>query len=103
MGIEVEEIYLTGGGAESKAWAQIMADVLGKDILISNNKQGTGYGAALLAAENVNLIEDADQIIAENTKDAEKYYFKKEVFTAYQEIYKTYRDLYLDNKDKFKS
>lgn len=101
MGIKIEEIYLTGGGAESKAWAQIMADVLGKEVKISNNKQGTGYGAALLAAENINLIEDADQIITANIEDSNAYTFNLKNHKKYQKIYDIYLNLYQDNQEKF--
>lgn len=48
-GIEVRSTKLCGGGAKSKAWRQIVADILDLPVDISKTEQGPAYGGAILA------------------------------------------------------
>jgi xylulokinase len=49
-GTEVSELSLVGGGARSAYWAQLIADVLGVDILVhAGSEAGGALGAARLA------------------------------------------------------
>ncbi len=51
---EVREIVASGGGLlRSPAWMQIMADVLGHDVIASAEAEGSSRGAALIALERV--------------------------------------------------
>ena len=53
MGIERKKLYpllVTGGGARSRLWRQILADVLETPVAELPGKSGAAYGAALLAA-----------------------------------------------------
>ena len=49
MNVPVEEIRLGGGGARSKLWRQIQADVYGHVVKTVEAEEGAAYGAALLA------------------------------------------------------
>lgn len=49
QGINVEQIRLTGGGANSPHWRQCIADIFNKDVWIFTNNQGAAFGAALQA------------------------------------------------------
>ncbi len=49
MDVPVESIRLGGGGARSKVWRQIQADVYGREVEIVEAEEGAAYGAALLA------------------------------------------------------
>jgi xylulokinase len=49
MNVPVEEIRLGGGGARSKLWRQIQADVYGRVVKTVEAEEGAAYGAALLA------------------------------------------------------
>ncbi|TFG05881.1 MAG: hypothetical protein EU536_00625 [Promethearchaeota archaeon] len=46
--VKTEELRVDGGGMNSDLWCQIFADVIGKKILIAENKDGAGLGAAIL-------------------------------------------------------
>jgi xylulokinase len=45
----VAEVRLSGGGARSATWRQILADVLGVDLVSVKVTEGAAFGAALLA------------------------------------------------------
>ena len=47
LGIEAQEIVLTGGGANSPIWRQIVADICGAPVTILSNEEGAAFGAAL--------------------------------------------------------
>ena len=50
LGIQPREIRLTGGGAKSAAWRQIMADVFGVPVMKMAIDESAALGAALQAA-----------------------------------------------------
>ncbi len=64
--LEDEVPIISSGGAldASPAWAQIMCDVLGRDLVESREKEGSARGAALLALEALGLIENLAAIPA---------------------------------------
>ncbi len=49
MAISMETVRISGGGARSALWRQILADVLERTNSTVNATQGAAYGAALLA------------------------------------------------------
>lgn len=49
LGIRPKQIRVTGGGANSAVWRQIMADVFGCGVIGMKTSEGAAYGAALQA------------------------------------------------------
>jgi xylulokinase len=49
LGLKVDEVRLSGRGAESAVWRQILADIFNTPLVTSSVNQGAAYGAALLA------------------------------------------------------
>ena len=49
LGVRVEEIRIAGGGARSRLWLQILADVLGRPVRPALNPDASACGAAALA------------------------------------------------------
>jgi xylulokinase len=50
LGLSVQQVRASGGGARSPMWRQILADLFGAEICTVNVTEGAAYGAALLAA-----------------------------------------------------
>ena len=46
---EIRQVRISGGGAKSPLWRQILADVLGVELVTVNTTEGAAFGAALLA------------------------------------------------------
>ncbi len=57
LGIETSELRLTGGGAKSPAWRQILADLFGVPVICPEKEEGPAYGAALQACWAVEKTE----------------------------------------------
>ena len=49
LGVKAKQIRATGGGAKSKLWRQIMADVFDAEVVTLKVGEGAAYGAALQA------------------------------------------------------
>ena len=49
LGLAAGEIVLTGGGANSRAWRQIVADVTNLPVTLLEQQEGASFGAALHA------------------------------------------------------
>jgi sugar (pentulose or hexulose) kinase len=49
LGVKPKQIRVTGGGAKSKVWRQIMADIFNAEVVTLKVSEGAAYGAALQA------------------------------------------------------
>jgi xylulokinase len=49
LGVDPEEVRLTGGGSRNSAWRRIAADVFNADVVTLRIEEGAAYGAALQA------------------------------------------------------
>ena len=49
LGVAVESVRLSGGGARSEVWRRMFADVFGMPVVTLETQEGSAYGAALLA------------------------------------------------------
>ncbi|MDX2186357.1 MAG: xylulokinase [Opitutaceae bacterium] len=50
LGVKAKEIRVTGGGAKSAVWRQIMADVFGVPVVAMREDEGAALGGAIQAA-----------------------------------------------------
>jgi xylulokinase len=74
LGVKPTQIRATGGGAKSKVWRQIMADVLNAEVVTLKVSEGAAYGAALQAlwcwrlqqGEKVSISDLTDQFVELN-------------------------------------
>lgn len=73
LGVKAKEIRLTGGGAKSAGWRQIMADIFGVPVVGMVEEEGAALGGALQAAwcvarrdgrKSAKLVEFTDGVVA---------------------------------------
>jgi xylulokinase len=57
---DIDQVRISGGGARSDLWRQILADVLSVRLVTVNTMEGAAYGAALLAAVGAGIWSDID-------------------------------------------
>ena len=94
------EVRISGGGAKSPVWQQIIADVLGAPLVNINTTEGGAFGAAILASVAAGVFDDVtaacDAMI--QTDDQVAVGANREI---YSERYRIYQSLYPLLKDTF--
>lgn len=68
LGVKAKEIRVTGGGAKSPVWRQIMADVFGVPVVAMREDEGAALGGALQAAWCVALRDGKKAKLSDFTK-----------------------------------
>ncbi len=96
----IEQVRVSGGGARSPLWRQILADVFDAKLVTVNTTEGAAYGAALLAAVGAgiwNTVDDACsaaiRITGSTAPQAEGVAFYQKAYQGYRELYPALRDL----------
>ncbi|HEY9575734.1 MAG TPA: FGGY family carbohydrate kinase, partial [Lachnospiraceae bacterium] len=102
-GKKITSFTSIGGGAKSELWAQIKADITGKDILILDMNDMAPIGAALLAGVGVGIFKDVYEASAKvDKKIFKKVVSSKEHEDVYEKRYQVYTSLYPRIKDLYK-
>jgi len=73
LGIELDEIVVSGGGASSSLFMQIFADVFGVPASRTVEAGGASLGAAICAAAAAGIHPDIDTAAAKMTKTRERF------------------------------
>jgi xylulokinase len=98
----IEQVRVSGGGAKSGLWRQIMADVLGAELVTVNTTEGAAYGAALLAAVGAGLHKTVDEA-CQATIQITGRTRPGPAAAAYADLYPLYRALYPALQDQFRA
>jgi len=96
------EIRSLGGGANSKIWLKIKADVNGKRIVSMVENECTSLGAAILGSVATGMFESPEKAAAAANEIKACFIPDKALFEQYQEGYTTYREIYNRMKTLFK-
>ena len=88
------ELKVIGGGAKSRAWMQILADVTGLTIAQMDGKGGAGYGMALLAACTCGEIASTEEISDRAVEVKERFWSRPLYTTAYEKKYMQYLQIH---------
>ncbi len=99
----IDQVRASGGGAKSLLWRQILADVLGAELVTVNTTEGAAYGAALLAGVGVNAWVDVDTACSETIQVVGQTSSNPEHQGIYEKMYGMYRNLYPILKPTFQS
>ncbi|MCG8513465.1 MAG: FGGY-family carbohydrate kinase [Halanaerobiales bacterium] len=91
LGIKITEIKISGGGASSSLWRQILADVLGVKVHLLANQETETLGAAFLAAKGTGLISGYESFNPAITETKLPNRNNREI---YQKLYAIYKELY---------
>ena len=100
LGVPIDEIRASGGGAKSSFWRQIQADALRGKVTTLNSQEGPAFGVALLATvaggEYATIQEACDATISQ-TSELTTNEDAARVYDAGFEVYKRlYRSLKAD-------
>ncbi|MHA1231626.1 MAG: xylulokinase [Candidatus Helarchaeota archaeon] len=94
MGIEINEIRITGGGTRSIFWNQIQADIYGIPVLRITTEETTALGCAVLAGVGAHVYKDFDTAIENMVKIKEKLEPNMQNHKKYNKIYAINKKIY---------
>jgi xylulokinase len=97
----VEQIRLSGGGAKSSLWRQILADVFDAELVTVNTTEGAAFGAALLAGVGAGVWSNVDDACAQTVFVSESIVPEARAVETYRAMYRQYESLYPALKEIF--
>jgi xylulokinase len=98
---EIRQIRVSGGGAKSALWRQILADVMGSELVTVNTTEGAAYGAALLAGVGAGAWASVPEACAAAVRVVDRVAPQSDVVAVYERAYPLYRRLYPALKPTF--
>ncbi len=93
-GVHYERLNATGGGARSKVWMQIKADVLNVPITALKTADAGTVGSAMLTGTAIGMFPDLEDAAAHMVEETATYYPRPEMHKQYTKIYERYKRLY---------
>jgi len=103
MGVDVNEIRASGGGARSPVWRQIQADIYGNTVCTINATEGPAFGVALLAGVGTGLFSSVEEACEAAIRTVSTTGIRESNRKVYDAFYSIYRGLYGALKGSFKS
>ena len=103
IGVPANRIRLGGGGAKSKLWRQIQADVYGHAVQIVAAEEGAAYGAAILAGVGAGVWPSVEAACEKSVKVAEEIAPQPSVVSKMNVSYEKYRRVYPATREIFNS
>ena len=95
LGVEAEVGRVSGGGARSALWLDIIASVLGIPLeRTAASEEGAAFGAALLGGVATGAFANAAEAVAACVHVTDRIEPNAEWVSAYDEGYARYRELY---------
>jgi xylulokinase len=102
MGIPLTVSRVSGGGARSALWRQILADTGRIEITRINVDEGPAFGAAILAGVGAGCFTSVEEACDVIIKDVDSITCDSQTAARYDAFLGEYRAAYADLKDNFK-
>lgn len=97
---DIKQVRVSGGGARSPLWRQILADILNVELVTVNTTEGAAYGAALLAGVGVEAWPDVDtacevcvKLTGSTTPEGGNVVHYEPVYTQYRHLYPALKEI----------
>jgi xylulokinase len=94
MDLKSNQVYVSGGGARSVLWRDILANVLDVQVVRTAVDEGPAYGAAILAAVGAGAFESVEQACEELIQEVNVDEPDPEMVRIYDALYEIYNPLY---------
>jgi xylulokinase len=95
------QVRVSGGGARSPLWRQILSDVLDAELVTVNTTEGAAFGAAMLAGVSVGAWSDIREACHQVIRTRDSTLPNTLAVDTYQQAYPLYQGLYRALKPTF--
>lgn len=99
LGINISSATICGGGAKSRLWREIIANVLNIPVSTTSCSEGPGFGAAILAMVGSGRYSSVNEAIEAMVKITDTVYPKMEIAEKYNLCYNKFVKIYPALKD----
>lgn len=93
-GIRFDSLRATGGGAKSKVWMQMKADILNMPITALKTVDAGTVGSAMLTGIAVGLFRNLSDAAGRMVEETETFTPRAEMHEKYMRVYERYRRVY---------
>lgn len=94
LNIDIKRIRITGGGAKSDLWVQMIADVMNVDVVKIKEEEGPALGAAILAMVGDNVFKDVASACQSIVKLSKSFKPDPKYVSHYETKYDGFKKLY---------
>ncbi len=94
MGVVVDRVRLSGGGARSAFWRRMLAGVFGRKVVTLATEEGSAYGAALLAMTGTGAFGSVTEACQATIREAASVEPQPEESREYAKAWEVYKALY---------
>lgn len=101
MNVAISQVRASGGGARSKFWRQLQADIYNKPVVTTNAAEGPAYGVALLAGVGTGVWSSVEKACAATIRETASLRPTASSAKLYERHYQVYRKLYGDLAERF--
>jgi len=102
LGVRMDRLIVSGGGARSPLWKTILADVLEADVYTSTMKEQACVGAALVAGVGTGVYESVREACRSVVRIADDPMRPNAAHRGtYARLYEVYKELYHRNRELF--
>ncbi len=101
MGVTTQRIVSLGGGAKSKVWLQIKADVLQRDIFKPHMEESTSLGAFILGAVAVGYFPTLQIAYERLAKEGTIFYPRRNHQMVHESSFQKFRQIYARCREIF--
>ena len=95
LGLSVDSLVASGGGAQSGTWLQIQADIYNKPLRVAAVDEQASIGAAIAAGVGSGIYKNIDQACGQVVKYKDRIYLpQQESQQIYSEYYELFKETY---------
>jgi xylulokinase len=94
LGAPIHSVRLSGGGAKSALWRQMLADVFNRRVAVLDTQEGSAYGAALLAMVGTGAFASVGEACRATVREVESIEPRPAEAARYAAAHAAYKSIY---------
>lgn len=100
LGLKAESLVASGGGARSKPWLQLQADIYNVPIMVAKTEEQAGVGAAIAAGVGAGIYKTVGEGCRQTIRYEDVVYEPNTAnHSIYEEYYQLYKDTYQSSRE----
>lgn len=94
LGVDPVAVRVSGGGAKSPVWRQMLADIFQRRVVVLESQEGSAQGAGLLAMVGSGHFATVEEACRAAVREVDGVVARPREAAAYDRAYEVYRSLY---------